>query len=56
MAVPSAGYYDESGNWIENNQSTMQNEWTQAYDDNSNVYWYNNFTGVSQYEDPGGGY
>ena len=27
-------------------------EWTTAYDDGGNLYFYNNFTGVSQYEDP----
>ena len=27
-------------------------EWSTAYDDNGNIYFYNNFTGVSQYEDP----
>ena len=31
-------------------------EWVQAYDDDNVVYWYNNYTGVSQYEDPGYGY
>ena len=31
-------------------------EWQQAYDDDGNLYFYNNFTGVSQYEDPGYGY
>ena len=27
-------------------------EWTTAYDDVGNIFFYNNFTGVSQYEDP----
>lgn len=31
-------------------------EWMQAYDDDGNLYWYNNYTGVSQYEDPYSGY
>ena len=32
------------------------NEWQQVYDDDGNLYFYNNYTGVSQYEDPGYGY
>lgn len=31
--------------------STIE-EWTYAYDDNGYIYWYNNVTGHSQYEDP----
>lgn len=27
-------------------------EWSQAYDDDGNLYYYNNYTGVSQYEEP----
>jgi hypothetical protein len=29
-------------------------EWTEYYDDNGYAYWYNNYTGVSQYESPYG--
>lgn len=29
-----------------------EGEWTQCWDDNGYSYWYNNFTGTSQYEDP----
>ena len=27
-------------------------EWATAYDHEGNVYYYNNFTGASQYENP----
>jgi hypothetical protein len=47
------GYYDEEGNWISTQQG---DEWIQAYDNSGVAYWYNNYTGVSQYEDPSGGY
>lgn len=29
-----------------------EEEWTQYFDDDGNPYWYNNYTGISQYEDP----
>mmetsp|Transcript_36750 Transcript_36750/g.68371 ORF Transcript_36750/g.68371 Transcript_36750/m.68371 type:complete len:1025 (+) Transcript_36750:67-3141(+) len=30
----------------------VEEEWTQYYDDDGNPYWYNNYSGISQYEDP----
>jgi hypothetical protein len=29
-----------------------EEEWTQYYDDDGNPYWYNNYSGISQYEEP----
>jgi hypothetical protein len=43
-AYPSEGYDDAGGG-----------EWSEQYDDDGNVYWYNNTTGASSYEDPNGG-
>jgi hypothetical protein len=33
-------------------QAEQVEEWTSAYDEDGNVYYYNNYTGVSQYEQP----
>ena len=35
-----------------NNVDDSTEEWTQYNDDDGNPYWYNNHTGISQYEDP----
>ena len=63
----AGGYYDEEGNWIETpaidnggwetagptaGGEGEQQEWVEAYDEEGNVYYYNNYTGVSQYESP----
>lgn len=32
--------------------ASTEEEWTQYNDDDGNAYWYNNYTEVSQYEDP----
>lgn len=48
-------YFDPEGANDEVYESTgegVEVEWTQYYDDDGNPYWYNNYSGISQYEDP----
>lgn len=42
----------DGGEYPQAAEADENSEWQQAYDDGGNVYWYNQYTGVSQYEDP----
>lgn len=55
LGQTDGGYYDENGEYIAAAPAAEGSEWITAYDDDGNMYYYNNFTGVSQYEDPNEG-
>jgi hypothetical protein len=42
----------EQSTAVVSHQPNTTEEWGYAYDDNGYIYWYNNLTGQSQYEDP----
>jgi hypothetical protein len=60
----AGGGYDEYGNPISNSNalqvydanagagSGASEEWSMYYDENGYAYYYNNFTGASQYDNP----
>jgi len=47
-------YNDSTANegTYDNADAITEEEWTEYADDDGNPYWYNNFSGNSQYEDP----